>query len=643
MGLAEPVAVSDQPMSPGLSIYCPVCDGKAGEPCITRAGKPTRTHVERVKAETKVKTNLDPAVTPPATESIGLDAWLNGIHQGDALELMGQMPDGCVDLVVTSPPYNRLNSTGSGMRGHTSKWTSNPIANGYGKDGCVHGDAMDVPSYVLWQQQCVREMCRLLAPDGAIFYNHSPRHQRSGMWEDLGDQVTENLPSGFELRDVVIWDKRGGFNMNPGRFNRSYENIHIIARHGEWNHPETMEFPDVWPLGVDQTKRGVPSFPLELPRRAIRSTPRGKVALDPFMGSGTTAVAAVLEGWSYIGIELDAERVQAARARLTEAHSDTPHSDTPHSDTPHSDTPHSDTPHSDTPHSDTPHSDTPHSDTPQWARVPTTWTETDRAVYEHIKAAQGGRFDALPLVQKDIAAAVGKRERVVSRAVFKLKSEGYVTVHSSRRGPSLYSTTTAIPRWPVRIAGGIGSAPVDTPHSDTPHSDTPHSDTPHSDTPHSDTPHSDTPHSDTPHSDTPQWARVPTTWTETDRAVYEHIKAAQGGRFDALPLVQKDIAAAVGKGERVVSRAVFKLKSEGYVTVHSSRRGPSLYSTTTAIPRWPVRIAGAALDTPQRSRRYPALGYPALGYPALGYPALGYPALNPGPGPATKRSYRDPK
>ena len=99
-------------MSPGLSIECPVCDGRAGEPCITRAGKPTRTHVERVKAETTVTTGPDADPTPPASERIDLDAWLNRIHQGDALGLMKQMPDGCVDLVFTSPPYNLRNSTG---------------------------------------------------------------------------------------------------------------------------------------------------------------------------------------------------------------------------------------------------------------------------------------------------------------------------------------------------------------------------------------------------------------------------------------------------------------------------------------------------------------------------------------------------
>ena len=59
----------------------------------------------------------------------------------------------------------------------------------------------------------------------------------------------------------------------------------------------------------------IPTFPVDLPRRAIRAT-SAKVVLDPFTGSGTTAVAAVLEGRSYIGIEQSARYCAIARERL---------------------------------------------------------------------------------------------------------------------------------------------------------------------------------------------------------------------------------------------------------------------------------------------------------------------------------------
>ena len=240
-----------------------------------------------------------------------LATFRNRVIHGDALDMMRRMPGGSVDLVVTSPPYNRLNTSGQGLRGKTGGWKSNPLTDGYEENP----DNLDVGRYVEYHRQCVWEMARLLTPEGAILYNHSPRPQR-GAWQDLARSILRKLPRGFELRQVVIWDKRGGFNANAGVFTPSYEEIFIIARHGEWKSSETMALPDVWPLGSDLIKRGVPSFPLELPRRAIRSTPWAKVVLDPFLGSGTTAVAAVLEGRSYVGIDNSATMVAAAQERI---------------------------------------------------------------------------------------------------------------------------------------------------------------------------------------------------------------------------------------------------------------------------------------------------------------------------------------
>ena len=54
-----------------------------------------------------------------------LEDFLNKIINGDCLEVLRQMPDKCIDLVVTSPPYNLKNSTGNGMKdGRGGKWAN---------------------------------------------------------------------------------------------------------------------------------------------------------------------------------------------------------------------------------------------------------------------------------------------------------------------------------------------------------------------------------------------------------------------------------------------------------------------------------------------------------------------------------------
>ena len=211
--------------------------------------------------------------------------WLNQIHQGDCLQLMSQMPAGSVDLVVTSPPYNLLNSSGNGMKnGNGGKWSRSALMRGYAD----HGDCMPHDDYVAWQRECLRGMLRALAPEGAIFYNHKWRVQR-GLLQDRSD-----IMDGFPVRQIIIWQRSGGFNHNPGYFLPTYEVIYLIANPKFRLAPKAGGIGDVWHIRQDRDNPHPASFPLELAQRAIAAT-TASVVLDPFMGSGTTAVAAALE------------------------------------------------------------------------------------------------------------------------------------------------------------------------------------------------------------------------------------------------------------------------------------------------------------------------------------------------------------
>ena len=231
--------------------------------------------------------------------------WLNQIHHGDCLELMSRMPAASAGLVVTSPPYNLLNSSGNGMKnGHKGKWSRAALMQGY----AGHSDRMPHADYVDWQRECIRAMLRVLTPDGAIFYNHKWRVQR-GLLQDRADIV-----DGFPVRQIIIWQRSGGFNHNPGYFLPTYEVIYLIANPEFRLAPKAGGIGDVWRIRQDRGNPHPAPFPVELARRAIAATTAG-VVLDPFMGSGTTAVAALLEGRQYIGIELSAEYCGMAQQR----------------------------------------------------------------------------------------------------------------------------------------------------------------------------------------------------------------------------------------------------------------------------------------------------------------------------------------
>ena len=233
-------------------------------------------------------------------------AWYNRIHHGDCLMLLGQMPDATADLVVTSPPYNLLNSSGNGMKnGNGGKWSRAALMQGYD----THSDAMPHHAYVEWQRECLSEMLRVLSPEGAIFYNHKWRVQK-GLLQDRTDIV-----DGFPVRQIIIWQRSGGFNHNPGYFLPTYEVVYLIAKPGFRLAPKAGGVGDVWRIRQDRGNPHPASFPVELARRAIGAT-SAQVVLDPFVGSGTTAVAALLEGRQFIGMDVSEDYCRLAQQRV---------------------------------------------------------------------------------------------------------------------------------------------------------------------------------------------------------------------------------------------------------------------------------------------------------------------------------------
>lgn len=236
-----------------------------------------------------------------------LDVWLNKIHCGDAIEIMNKIPQGSVDLIVTSPPYNLRNSTGNGMKnGSGGKWENAKLIDGYDTtmDNLPHN------VYVEWQKECLRAMMRLLPDDGAIFYNHKWRVQ-AGLLQNRQDIVGE-----FPVRQIIIWQRSGGINFNPGYFLPTYEVIYLICKPKFKLAPKANALGDVWNISQDNKNPHPAAFPVELAKRCIQST-TAKTVLDPFMGSGTTAIAAEASHRNWIGIEISQQYVDEANDRLS--------------------------------------------------------------------------------------------------------------------------------------------------------------------------------------------------------------------------------------------------------------------------------------------------------------------------------------
>lgn len=234
------------------------------------------------------------------------DFELNQIYTGDATELIRAVPNESVDLVVTSPPYN----LGSRYANQTDKAIGGKWSRVIQYDD--YQDNMPEAEYREWQRRIIRELWRVIKPTGAIYYNHRPRIQDGQVWDRF-----DLIPPEIAKRQVIIWKRPKGHNFNEGYFVPSYEWLFLLAKPGYKLRPGCSGYGDVWEFPPAQNDHPAP-FPLALPLRAISSSANCKIVLDPFMGSGTTAEAAITEGCKFIGFELTERWTTYANGRLSQ-------------------------------------------------------------------------------------------------------------------------------------------------------------------------------------------------------------------------------------------------------------------------------------------------------------------------------------
>ena len=224
---------------------------------------------------------------------------------------MKRIPNDSVDLIVTSPPYNLKNSTGNGMKdGRGGKWSNAALVDGYSH----YNDNIPHEEYAEWQRQCLVEMLRIIPEDGAIFYNHKWRVQ-AGLLQDRNDIV-----SSFPIRQIIIWRRKGGINFNLGYFLPTYEVIYLIAKPKFKLAKQANAHGDVWEFNQESKNKHPAPFPVDLIERIISST-NAKIILDPFMGSGTTALAAKKLDRQFVGIDISPEYCEMAQQRIAHPHS----------------------------------------------------------------------------------------------------------------------------------------------------------------------------------------------------------------------------------------------------------------------------------------------------------------------------------
>ena len=152
-------------------------------------------------------------------------------------------------------------------------------------------------------------MIRIIKDDGAVFYNNKNRVQ-NGLIQDRGEIVR-----GFPLRQVIIWKRKGAINFNAGYFLPTTEQIYMLCHKKFKLAKGANKFTDVWEITQEMNNPHPSPFPEELIDRIVQST-TGEIILDPFCGSGTTAVSSLKFGRKFIMIEQSTTYCELSKARI---------------------------------------------------------------------------------------------------------------------------------------------------------------------------------------------------------------------------------------------------------------------------------------------------------------------------------------
>jgi site-specific DNA-methyltransferase (adenine-specific) len=233
------------------------------------------------------------------------------IHRGEAFAFLRELKDASIDALVTDPPYSSGGFTRSDRTtGVQSKYQRHDV-NPEHELAAFSGDNRDQRSMLAWCTLWLSECFRVLKEGAPVVLFTD--------WRQLPLTTDAIQAGGFVWRGICPWTK-----MNPrprkGGFPATAEFVvwgskgplaprdDVGCLKGAWHAPK-----------VHQSKRlHLTEKPDEVMREVVRICPPGGIVLDPFVGSGSTGKAAILEGRSFVGCELSEHYHAVAMARMNE-------------------------------------------------------------------------------------------------------------------------------------------------------------------------------------------------------------------------------------------------------------------------------------------------------------------------------------
>lgn len=231
---------------------------------------------------------------------------INQLYHGDCLKFLAELPSDCVDALITDPPYS---SGGLHMGTRQQPTASKYMQGSHSRHADFAGDHRDQRSHLAWSVLWLSEAYRALKPGAAVCIFSD--------WRQLPITTDALQAAGFTWRGVAAWDKTEGVRPQLGRF-RAQAEFMIWGSKGRMPlDRQAPVLPGVIRSPVRKAdKHHMTGKPTELMREVVKLCERGGTILDPFAGSGTTLIAAQLEGFNWLGSEMLEHNIQVINQRL---------------------------------------------------------------------------------------------------------------------------------------------------------------------------------------------------------------------------------------------------------------------------------------------------------------------------------------
>lgn len=226
------------------------------------------------------------------------------LRLGDCLTELKKIESNVVDLVVTSPPYNK------------NYWTRNKEQGSFKRvikyDSIT--DSLPPEEYIKQQKEVLDELVRIIKPTGSIYYNHIDIFHKH-------NTIHPSYVYDYNVKQVIVWDRGNTPKLSNTYFLPTTEWVFWIKKSWDavpyFDKSKCEHKKNIWRINREQDQSHPAPFPEELVDNIVKSScPENGLILDCYNGSGTSAVVAKKNNMDYIGIDISEQYIQMTKDRI---------------------------------------------------------------------------------------------------------------------------------------------------------------------------------------------------------------------------------------------------------------------------------------------------------------------------------------